>query len=111
MQMRKILWSPSLAFDSALVKYTASELGLFDLNHNCKIYFSGSSTVCSTTAATVTGTAASRNIPIVGTVGPSGYARSVLPERSLPSTTHIMSLKSIWTLLLNMVPVGSAFPR
>ena len=86
MQMRKILCSPSLAFDSALVKYMASELGLFDLNHNCKIYFSGSSTVCSTTAGTVTGTPASRNIPIVGTAAPSGYARSVLPERSLSSS-------------------------
>ena len=64
----------------------ASELGLFDLNHNCKIYFSGSSTVCSTAAATVTGTPASRNIPIVGTAGPSGYARSILPERSLSSS-------------------------
>ena len=69
MQMRKILCSPSLAFNSALVKYTASELGLFDLNHNCKIYFSGSSTVCST-------------------AGPSGYARSILTKDPYPALTQ-----------------------
>lgn len=57
---------------------------LTDFNQNCKKYFSGSTTtVCSTKAATET--EATKNIAIVEMPGLSGYARSVLPERSLSS--------------------------